>query len=153
MILATDKQGKFLPQTARICHSLTPFGCRSVPPRRTSSCKLCWIYASPSPSATARWAMSMCSIFCLSERVHHRSGFMPRGRFDAKAPVGACWCCPSSVYARPKPVRVEIDVLLKRLIYQGYARHPFHGSRKMVVYLGRRGHRVKRKRAQRPPVA
>ena len=44
---------------------------------------------------------------------------------------------------------VEIDVLLKRLIDEEYTRHPFYGSRKMVVYLGRCGHRVNRKRAQR----
>jgi putative transposase len=40
-------------------------------------------------------------------------------------------------------------VLLKRLIDEEYTRHPFYGSRKMVVYLGRCGHRVNRKRAQR----
>ncbi len=44
---------------------------------------------------------------------------------------------------------MEIDVLLKRLIDEEYTRHPFYGSRKMVVYLGRCGHKVNRKRAQR----
>jgi putative transposase len=56
----------------------------------------------------------------------------------------------ATVYAQRKPVLViEIDVLLKRLIDEEYTRHPFYGSRKMVVYLGRCGHRVNRKRAQR----
>ena len=56
----------------------------------------------------------------------------------------------ATVYANRKPVLiVEIDVLLKRLIDEEYTRHPFYGSRKMVVYLGRCGHRVNRKRAQR----
>ena len=40
-------------------------------------------------------------------------------------------------------------MLLKRLIDEKYTRHPFYGSRKMVVYLGRCGHKVNRKRAQR----
>ena len=56
----------------------------------------------------------------------------------------------ATVYAQRKPALViEIDVLLKRLIDEEYTRHPFYGSRKMVVYLGRCGHKVNRKRAQR----
>lgn len=56
----------------------------------------------------------------------------------------------ATVYARRKPkVFVEDDHLLKRLIDEEYTRHPFYGSRKIVVYLGRRGHTVNRKRAQR----
>ena len=56
----------------------------------------------------------------------------------------------ATVYANRKPALViEIDVLLKRLIDEEYTRHPFYGSRKMVVYLGRCGHKVNRKRAQR----
>ena len=56
----------------------------------------------------------------------------------------------ATVYANRKPVLiVEIDVLLKRLIDEEYTRHPFYGSRKMVVYLGRCGHKVNRKRVQR----
>ena len=55
-----------------------------------------------------------------------------------------------TVYAQRKPkVPDEGDELLKRLIDEEYTRHPFYGSRKMVVYLGRCGHRVNRKRAQR----
>ena len=56
----------------------------------------------------------------------------------------------ATMYAQRKPALViEIDVLLKRLIDEEYTRHPFYGSRKMVVYLGRCGHKVNRKRAQR----
>ena len=55
-----------------------------------------------------------------------------------------------TVYAQRKPkVPDEGDELLKRLTDEEYTRHPFYGSRKMVVYLGRCGHRVNRKRAQR----
>ena len=36
-----------------------------------------------------------------------------------------------------------------RLIDEEYTKHPFYGSRKMVEYLRRRGHRVNRKRVQR----
>ena len=55
-----------------------------------------------------------------------------------------------TVYAQRKPKSPdEGDELLKRLIDEEYTRHPFYGSRKMVVYLGRSGHRVNRKRAQR----
>ena len=55
-----------------------------------------------------------------------------------------------TVYAQRKPKAPdEADEVLKRLIDEEYTRHPFYGSRKMVVYLGRCGHRVNRKRAQR----
>jgi putative transposase len=55
-----------------------------------------------------------------------------------------------TVYAQRKPKGVcEGDEVLKRLIDEEYTRHPFYGSRKMVVHLGRCGHRVNRKRAQR----
>jgi putative transposase len=50
----------------------------------------------------------------------------------------------TTVYAKRKPVGcVEVDEVLKRLIDEEYTRHPFYGSRKMVVY------RVNRKRVQR----
>jgi putative transposase len=55
-----------------------------------------------------------------------------------------------TVYAQRKPkLPDEGDEVLKRLIDEEYTRHPFYGSRKMVVYLGRCGHRVNRKRTQR----
>jgi HTH-like domain/Integrase core domain len=49
---------------------------------------------------------------------------------------------------KPK-VANEGDEVLKRLIDEEYTRHPFYGARRMVVHLGRCGHRVNRKRAQR----
>jgi putative transposase len=56
----------------------------------------------------------------------------------------------TTVYVKRKPlVLVEIDEVLKRLIDEEYTRHPFYGSRKMVVHLFRCGHRVNRKRVQR----
>ena len=56
----------------------------------------------------------------------------------------------ASVYARrhAKPVD-EGDLLLSGLIDVEYTRHPFYGSRKMVVFLGKAGHCVNRKRVQR----
>ena len=47
--------------------------------------------------------------------------------------------------AEPDPGEME----LLALIDAEYTRHPFYGSRKMVVYLGQLGHRVNRKRVQR----
>jgi putative transposase len=56
----------------------------------------------------------------------------------------------ASVYAQRKPKVLDAsDELLKRLIDEEYTQRPFYGSRKMVVHLGRCGHRVNRKRAQR----
>jgi putative transposase len=43
----------------------------------------------------------------------------------------------------------EQDLLLLRLIDAQYTRHPFYGSRRMVVYLKEQGHAVNRKRVQR----
>jgi putative transposase len=55
-----------------------------------------------------------------------------------------------TVYAQRKPKSPDGgDEVLKRLIDEEYTRHPFYGSKKMVVHLGRCGHRVNRKRAQR----
>ena len=56
----------------------------------------------------------------------------------------------ATVYARrhPRPMN-EIDLLLSDLIDKEYTRHPFYGSRKMVVFLGKVGHSVNRKRVQR----
>jgi putative transposase len=56
----------------------------------------------------------------------------------------------SSVYAAQKePQPVEEEFLLCRLIDEEYTRHPFYGSRRMVVHLNGLGHNVNRKRAQR----
>ena len=56
----------------------------------------------------------------------------------------------AAVYARQKPkVEKETDTVLCQLIDEEYTLHPFYGSRKMVVYLGKCGHHVNRKRVQR----
>jgi putative transposase len=43
----------------------------------------------------------------------------------------------------------ELELLLLSLIDAEYTRHPFYGSRKMVVHLATKGHHVNRKRVQR----
>lgn len=56
----------------------------------------------------------------------------------------------ATVYAHQKPkVEDETDTLLCQLLDEEYTRHPFYGSRKMVVYLAKCGHHVNRKRVQR----
>ena len=81
---------------------------------------------------------------------------MRRTWIDNGDTVALTWQCAlagvsrSAVYARQKPKPIALDdEALKRLIDEEYTRHPFYGSRKMVVYLGRCGHCVNRKRAQR----
>jgi putative transposase len=54
----------------------------------------------------------------------------------------------ATVYAQPKPDDGN-DLLLSRLIDEEYTRHPFYGSRKMVIFLEGIGHSVNRKRVQR----
>lgn len=56
----------------------------------------------------------------------------------------------SVFYANEKPSAVdEYELQLLKLIDKEYTKHPFYGSRRMVVYLRRLGHRVNRKRIQR----
>ena len=56
----------------------------------------------------------------------------------------------SGAYARLCPASEdEEDHLLLREIDAEYTRHPFYGSRRMVVYLRSLGHNVNRKRVQR----
>lgn len=56
----------------------------------------------------------------------------------------------ATVYAQQKPRVVdESDLLLCRLIDEEFTRHPFYGSRKMVVFLKVAGYPVNRKRVQR----
>ena len=43
----------------------------------------------------------------------------------------------------------EYELILLRLLDEEYTRHPFYGSRKMVVWLDTQGHTVNRKRVQR----
>ena len=72
---------------------------------------------------------------------------------DAVAVVNQCILAGVSratVYAHKKPMLVdEIDLLLSGLIDEEYTRHPFYGSRRMVVFLGVAGHSANRKRVQR----
>src|SRR5665647_175630 len=56
----------------------------------------------------------------------------------------------ATLYAHQKPkLADDEDLLLCRLIDEEYTRHPFYGSRRMVVMLARAGHIVNRKRIQR----
>ncbi len=67
----------------------------------------------------------------------------------------ACQCelagvARSTVYAPRKAAEPDPEELaLLALIDAEYTRHPFYGSRKMVVYLETLGHRVNRKRVRR----
>jgi len=55
----------------------------------------------------------------------------------------------ATVYAQQKPRLVDEGyLLLSHLIDEEYTRHPFYGSRKMVVFLKTTGHTVNRKRVQ-----
>lgn len=51
-------------------------------------------------------------------------------------------------HLKPRPV-ADSDLLLRSKIDEEYTRHPFYGSRKMVVFLKSAGHNVNRKRVQR----
>jgi putative transposase len=55
----------------------------------------------------------------------------------------------STLYVDKTTVVDEIELLLLRLLDEEYTRHPFYGSRKMVVWLHAQGHLVNRKRVQR----
>jgi len=56
----------------------------------------------------------------------------------------------ATVYAQQKPRLVdESELPISRLIDEEYTRRPFYGSRKMVVFLKKVGHRVNRKRVRR----
>ena len=56
----------------------------------------------------------------------------------------------STVYGRCRPVEPDPEELaLLALIDAEYTRHPFYGSRKMVVYRRGLGYRINRKRVQR----
>jgi putative transposase len=57
----------------------------------------------------------------------------------------------ATIYAHQKPAPInQRDLMLSTLIDEEYTRHPFYGSRKMVLFL-RDAHqlRVNRKRVQR----
>lgn len=56
----------------------------------------------------------------------------------------------STVYARSQVLEVDDEELtLCRLMDEEYTRHPFYGSRRMVVFLREQGYPVNRKRVQR----
>jgi putative transposase len=56
----------------------------------------------------------------------------------------------ATFYAQQRLVPIdESDLVLSCLIDEEYTRHPFYGSRKMVIFLKKSGHNVNRKRAQR----
>ena len=58
--------------------------------------------------------------------------------------------CRASVYSkRQEKAAKEEELVLCRLIDEEYTRHPFYGSRRMVVYLKTQGYRVNRKRVRR----
>jgi len=72
---------------------------------------------------------------------------------DAVAVVQQCVLAGVSrathyAHKTPKPVD-ESDLLYSRLIDEEYTRHPFYGSRRMVIFLKAAGHTVNRKRVQR----
>jgi putative transposase len=80
-----------------------------------------------------------------------RQGWIDQG--DAVSVVQQCVLAGVSratVYAQKKPKPAdESDLLHARLIDEEYTRHPFYGTRKMVVFLKTAGHTVNRKRVQR----
>jgi putative transposase len=61
----------------------------------------------------------------------------------ARSVVYAQWCSPQQAQED------EETLLLLKEIDAAYTRHPFYGSRRMVVYLRRLGHHVNRKRVRR----
>jgi putative transposase len=80
-----------------------------------------------------------------------RQGWIDPG--DTVAVVQQCVLAGVSratVYAQQKPKPVEeLDLLHSRLIDEEYTRHPFYGTRRMVVFLRTVGHTVNRKRVRR----
>jgi putative transposase len=57
--------------------------------------------------------------------------------------------CRATIYAQQKVRPIdESDLLFSRMIDEEYTRHPFYGSRKMVIFLKTAGHDVNRKRVQ-----
>ena len=54
----------------------------------------------------------------------------------------------STLYYQKSPVSEE-DLILLRLLDEEYTRHPFYGSRKMVVFFKSKGYAVNRKHVQR----
>jgi len=57
--------------------------------------------------------------------------------------------CRATIYRRQLPEQIdESNLLFRHLIDEEYTRHPFYGSRRMVVFLKKAGYSVNRKRVQ-----
>jgi putative transposase len=80
-----------------------------------------------------------------------RHGWIDPG--EAVAVVQQCvlaGVCRATVYAQRRPPVVDAnDLVHSRLIDEEYTRHPFYGTRRMVIFLEKAGHTVNRKRVQR----
>ena len=80
-----------------------------------------------------------------------RQGWIDRG--EPVAVVQQCalaGVCRATVYAQRRPPVVDAsDLVLSRLIDEEYTRHPFYGTRRMVIFLEKAGHTVNRKRVRR----
>ena len=56
----------------------------------------------------------------------------------------------ATFYVHQKPVPIDLnDLMLNALIDEEYTRHPFYGSLRMVVFLVRLGHDIKRRCVQK----
>ena len=91
----------------------------------------------------------------VEKKVRDQPALIRYAWIDKKDPVSVvrqcslAGVCRATLYARkqPKPAD-ESGLFYRRLIDEEYTRHPFYGSRKMVVYLKVAGHIVNRKRVQ-----
>ena len=74
------------------------------------------------------------------------------GEYDELSQVRQCSLAGVSratVYAHQKPVPIDLEaVMLSALIDEEYTRHPFYCSRRMVVFLSKLGHDIKRRGVQ-----
>ncbi len=79
-----------------------------------------------------------------------QSWIEPKADISIKRQCVLASVCRATVYAKRKPKQEqERDATLMGLIDQEYTRHPYYGSRKMVVYLAMQGQRINRKCVQR----
>ncbi len=79
-----------------------------------------------------------------------QSWIEPKADISIKRQCVLASVCRATVYAKRKPKQEqERDATLMSLIDQEYMRHPYYGSRKMVVYLAMQGQRINRKCVQR----
>ena len=88
-----------------------------------------------------------------SKKVWDQPAMTRLGWIDTAAPLALSRQCEligvarSTVYSHRKPrVKTSDDVALCHMLDELYTAHPFYGTRRMVVALGRRGHYVNRKR-------